>query len=97
MTAEFASDEGLMSAFKVFISHAVNCDSSSFFLLKKYAARQFEQNLCLHLLAFPIPMLLTSSNFTSGGISTDFIWEERILKKTFNPSRCQTSFFGLPF
>ena len=41
------SDEGLISAFKVFFLH----------------------------------ILLTSSNFTSGGISSDFIWEERKLKK----------------
>ena len=42
------SDEGLKSAFKVFILHAAHCDSSSFFPLKKHAARQFKQNLRSH-------------------------------------------------
>ena len=41
--------------------------------------------ICVHiltfLLAFSISALLTSSNFTSGGISSDFISEERKLKK----------------
>ena len=46
------SDEGLMSAFKVFILHAGHCDSSSFFPLKKHAARQFKQNLCSHFNTF---------------------------------------------
>ena len=39
------SDEGLMSAFKMFIFHAGHCDSSSFFPLK-HATKQFKQNLC---------------------------------------------------
>ena len=38
------------------------------------------------LLAFSISLLLTSSNFILGGISSDFIWEERKLKK-LNPNR----------
>ena len=38
------------------------------------------------LLAFSISVLLTSSNFILGGISSDFIWEERKLKK-LNPNR----------
>ena len=46
------SDEGLMSAFKVFILNAGHCDSSSFFPLKKHAARQFKQNLCSHFNTF---------------------------------------------
>ena len=33
------------------------------------------------LLAFPISVLLTSSNFTSGGILSDFIGEKRKLNK----------------
>ena len=49
------------------------------------------------LLAFPISVLLTSSNFTSGRISSDFIWEERKLKKLWIQAECLTSFFGLPF
>ena len=49
------------------------------------------------LLAFSISVLLTSSNFTSGGISSDFIWEERKLKKLWIQVECLTSFFGLPF
>ena len=80
------SDEGLISAFKVFILHAGHCDSSSFFPPKKHAARQFKQSLCSHFntfKAFPISVLLTSSNFTSGRRSSDSIWEERKLKKKF--------------
>ena len=94
------SDEGLMSAFKVFILHAGHCDSSSFFPLKKHAVKQFKQNLCSHLtllLAFPISVLLTSSNFTSGGISSDFIWEERKLKKLWIQAECLTSVFWSAF
>ena len=57
--------------------------------------------ICVHiltlLLAFPISVLLTSSNFTSGRISSDFIWEERKLKKLWIQVECLTSFFGLPF
>ena len=46
------SDEGLKSVFKVFLLHAGHCDFSSFFQLKKHAARQFKQNLCLHFTTF---------------------------------------------
>ena len=49
------------------------------------------------LLAFSISVLLTSSNFILGGISSDFIWEERKLKKLWIQVECLTSFFGLPF
>ena len=87
----FKSDKGLMSAFKIFILHAVHCDFSSFFPLK-HAAKQFKQNQCSHFNIFIgffsispqqlqqhrvicglISVLLVSSNFTSGGISSDFI------------------------
>ena len=57
--------------------------------------------ICVHILTllldFSISVLLTSSNFTSGGISSDFIWEERKLKKLWIQVECLTSFFGLPF
>ena len=49
------------------------------------------------LLAFPISVLLRSSNFTSGQISSDFIWEERELKKLSIQVESLASFFGLPF
>ena len=42
------SDEGLMSAFKIFILHAGHCDSSSFFPLK-HAAKQFNK-ICVRIL-----------------------------------------------
>ena len=83
----------------VFILHAEHYDSSSFFLLKNIS-RQFKQNLCLHfntLIGFPISVLLASSNFPSGGISSDFICEERKLKKLWIQVECLTSCFGLPF
>ena len=48
-------------------------------------------------LAFSISALLTSSNLTSGGISSDFISEERKLKKLWILVESLTSFFGLPF
>ena len=59
------------------------------------------QKICVHILtlflAFPISMFLASSSFTSGGISSDFIWEERKLKKLWIQVESLTSFFGLPF
>ena len=84
------SNEGLMPAFKVFTLHAGHCDSSPFFPLKKDAARQFKQNLCWHfniLIGFPHFCVINIIQFHLGGISSDFIWEERKLKKTLNPSR----------
>ena len=49
------------------------------------------------LLGFHISVLLTPSNFTSCGISSDFIWEERKLKKLWIQVESLTSFFDLPF
>ena len=70
------SDEGLMPAFKVFILHAGPCDSASFFYLKDMLP-EILNKICARiltlLLAFPISVLFTSSNFTSGRISSDFI------------------------
>ena len=74
------SDEGLMSAFKVFILHAGHCDSSSFFSLKKHAVKQFKQNLCSHFntfIAFP--------HFKWNIIR--FYLRRKEIKKTLNPSR----------
>ena len=92
------SDEGLMSAFKVFILHAEHGDSSSFFPLKKH---ENLNKICVCiltlLLAFPIFVLLTSSNFTSGRISSDFIWEEMKLKKLWIQAECLTSAFWSAF
>ena len=71
------SSEGLMSAFKVFTLHTGHCHSSSFFALKKNMLADNLNKICVHilklLLAFLISVLLTSSNFTSGGISSDFM------------------------
>ena len=53
--------------------------------------------ILLLLLAFPISVLLASSNFISIGISSDFIWEERKLKKLWIQVESLTSSFGLPF
>ena len=88
------SDEGLMSAFKVFILHDEHCDSSSFFPLKHVARQLYKICVCILtlLLAFPISVWLTSSNFTS-----DFIWEERKLKKLWIQAEYLTLFFGLLF
>ena len=48
-----------MSAFKLFTLYDGHCDSSSFFQLKKHAAKQFKQNLCSQtlLLAFSISVI----------------------------------------
>ena len=46
------SNEGIMSAFKVFTLHAGDFDFFAFFPLKKHAARQFKQNLCSHFNTF---------------------------------------------
>ena len=50
------------------------------------------RNLTL-LLAFPIAVLLTSSKFTSDGISSDLTWEEWKLKELW----VQVESFDLPF
>ena len=67
----------------------------------KYMLPNNSDKICVRILAlflaFPISVLLTSSHFTSGGISSDFIWEERKLKKLWIQVECLTSFFGLPF
>ena len=39
------------------------------------------------LLTFPISVLSTSSNFTSSGLLSDFVWEKKKLKKKLNLSR----------
>ena len=71
------SSEGLMSAFKVLTLHTGHCHSSSFFALKKNMLADNLNKICVHiltfLLAFLISVLLTSSNFTSGRISSDFM------------------------
>ena len=67
----------------------------------KYMLPNNSDKICVRILtlflAFPISVLLTSSHFTSGGISSDFIWEERKLKKLWIQVESLTSFFGLPF
>ena len=92
------SDERLMSVFKVFILHAEIVILPHFFHLKNILPDNLNK-ICVYiltlLLAFPISVLLTSSSFTSGRISSDFIWEERKLKKLWLQAECLTSFFGL--
>ena len=76
------SDEGLMSAFKVFILHAGHCDSSSFFPL---AARQFIQNLCSHFntfIGFAHFCLINIIQF-----HFRFYLRRKEIKKTLSPSR----------
>ena len=71
-----------------------------FFNLKNMLPEKLNK-ICVHiltlLLAFPISVLLTSSDFTSDGISSDFIWEGRKLKKLWIQIEPLTSFFCLPF
>ena len=72
------SDEGLLSAFKVFILHVGHCRSSSFFPLKKHASRQFNQSLCSHFntfIGFSHFCVINIIQFHLGGISSDFIRE----------------------
>ena len=44
-----------------------------------------------------ISLLLTSSNFTTDGIPSDSIWEERKLQKLWVQVELLILFFGLPF
>ena len=71
------SDEGLMSAFKVFIFHILNIVIlPHFFHLKNMLPDNLNKiysRILTLLLAFLISVLLTSSNFTSSRISSDFI------------------------
>ena len=53
--------------------------------------------ILLLFLAFSISVLLTSSNFTSSGISSDFIWEGRRLKSLWIQVESLTWYFVLPF
>ena len=86
------SDEGLLTAFKVFILHAGNCDSASFFPLKLNLFRILTLSLAL-----PNYVLLTSSNLTSGGIWSDFIWEQSKFEKLWIQAESLTLFVGLHF
>ena len=96
MTAEFANqmkDQFLvLKNFFYILLH--------FFHLKNMVPDNLNK-ICVRILtlslAFPISVLLTSCNFTSGGISPDFIWEERKSKKLWIQVDCLTSCFGLPF
>ena len=78
--------KSVRSAFKVFILHVGHCDSSSFFLLKKHAVKQFKQKLCSHFNTF------IGFQVKSGGISSNFIWEEMKLKKLWIQVESLTSF-----
>ena len=84
------SDEGPMSAFKVFILHAGHYDSSSFFRLKKYGARQFKQNLCLHFntfIGFPHFCVINIFQFHFRWNITRFYLRRKEIKKTLNTGR----------
>ena len=84
------SDEGLMSVFKVFILHAGHCDSSSFLPLKKHAARQFKQNLCLNFntfIGFPNFCVINIIHFHFRQSIIRFYLRGKEIKKTLNPSR----------
>ena len=93
------SNEGLLSAFKIFILHTGHCDSSSFFPLKKEAAKQFKQNLCFLLNTF-----IGFPNFcVINIIQLHFRWNiirfylRKEIKKSFNPSKILDIIFVLPF
>ena len=84
------SDEGLMSVFKVFILLAGHCDSSSFFPLKKHAARQCKQNLCLHFntfIGFPHFCVINIIHFHFRWNIIRFYLRGKETKKTLTPSR----------
>ena len=84
------SDEGLMSAFKVFILHAGHCDSFSFFPLEKHAARQFKQNLCLlfiTFIGFPHFCVMNIILFHFRWNIIRFYLRRTEIKRTLNPSR----------
>ena len=94
------SDEGLMSVFKVFILHAGHCDSSSFFPLKKHAARQFKQNLCLHFntfIGFPHFCVINIIHFHFRQNIIRFYLRGKEIKKTLNPSRIFAIIFWSAF
>ena len=79
-----------MSAFKVFILHAGHCDSSSFFPLKKHAARQFKQNLCSHFntfIGFPHFCFINIIQFHFRWNIIRFFLRKKEIRKTLNPSR----------
>ena len=95
------SVEGLMPAFKVFILHAGNQDSSSFFPHKKHAARQFKQNLCLHcntFIGFPHFSAINIIPFHSRWNIIRFYLRRKEILKTSSRIQveCLTSFFSLP-
>ena len=84
------SNEGLMSAFKVFTLHAGHCDSSSFFQLKIHAARQFKQNLCSHFntfIGFPHFCVINIIQFHFRWNIIRFYLRRKEIKKTLNPNR----------
>ena len=84
------SDEGLKSAFKLFILHAGDFDSFSFFALKKHAARQFKQNLCSQFntfIGFLHFYVINITQFHFRWINIRFYLRRNEIKKTFNPSR----------
>ena len=95
------SNKGLMPAFKVFTYMLDIVILPHFFHLKKNMLPENLNKICVHILAllltFPIFVLLTSSNLTSGGISSDFMWEERKFNKTLNPSRIYGIIFWSAF
>ena len=84
------SDEGLKSAFKLFILHAGDFDSFSFFPLKKHAARQFKQNLCSHFNTFIDFLHFCGINTIQFHLKLNiirFYLRRKEIKKTLNPSR----------
>ena len=79
------SDEGIMSAFKVFILYAGHCDSYSFF---PHAARQFKQILCTHFntfIGFPHFCVINIIQLNVSWNIIRFYLRRKKIKKTLNP------------
>ena len=94
------SDEGLMSAFKVFILHAGHCDSSSFSPLEKNAAKQFKQNLHSHfnfVIGFLRFCVINIIQFHFRWNIIMFYSRRKEIKKLWIQVESLTIFLGLPF
>ena len=101
MATEFANQMRDLCMLLKYLIHMLNIAILPHFFHLKNMLPDNLNKICVHiltlLLAFPISVLLTSSNFTSGRISSDFIWEEMKLKKLWIQAECLTSVFWSAF